>query len=90
MFIGKSLKDVSRDKSPLPTNNTTIRDRFSLNKVNRCQSYRLGNRNHSNINISTEKTTEGSPFSRTTNNVAQHLQTFAKENVKKVTFSLNI
>jgi len=50
--------------------------------VNRCQSYRLGNRNHSNINISTEKT-EGSPFSRTVNNMANQLHALAKENLKK-------
>jgi len=66
--LGKSFKDSGRNASPaFNGQNNTLTERLSVSKVSRCQSYRLGNRANSNINISSsEMKTEGSPFAKNT------------------------
>jgi tRNA A-37 threonylcarbamoyl transferase component Bud32 len=65
LYLGRSFKDSGRNASPAFNNhNNTLTERLSVSRVSRCQSYRLGNRANSNINISSsEAKTEGSPFS---------------------------
>jgi len=69
LYLGKSFKNNGRDSSPMFNghHNNTLTERVSVSKVSRCQSYRLGNRANSNINISSSETkTEGSPFAKNT------------------------